>query len=140
MKVKKMRRYKLELKEFSEINITPLTDVMLVLLIIFMVASPILVSGVLKVKLPTSSSSETGIKNNVTIFLTEKNQIFINDNLISEKDLQSVLKNEFLRTGNTDVILNADVNVIYGEVVRVLDLVKGAGATKLMFGTQNTGL
>lgn len=135
-----MRRYKLELKEFSEINITPLTDVMLVLLIIFMVASPILVSGVLKVKLPTSSSSETGMKDNVTIFLTEKNQIFINDNLIIEKDLQSVLKNEFLRTGKTDVILNADVSVTYGEVVRILDLVKGAGATKLMFGTQNTGL
>lgn len=135
-----MRRYKLELKEFSEINITPLTDVMLVLLIIFMVASPILVSGVLKVKLPTSSSSETGINDNVTIFLTEKNQIFINDNLIFEKDLQSVLKNEFLRKGKTDVILNADVSVTYGEVVRLLDLVKGAGATKLMFGTKNTGL
>lgn len=105
-----------------------------------MVASPILVSGVLKVKLPTSSSSETGLNDNVTIYLTEKNQIFINDNLIFEKDLQSVLKNEFLRKGKTDVILNADVSVTYGEVVRLLDLVKGAGATKLMFGTKNTGL
>lgn len=133
-----MRRYKLELKEFSEINITPLTDVMLVLLIIFMVASPILVSGVLKVKLPNSSSSESGIVNNVEIFLTKKNEIFINNKLILEKELQSYLKNEFLRTGNTDVILNADVSVTYGEVVHLLDIVKGAGATKLMFGTQNS--
>ena len=51
-----MRRYKIDEKEFSEINITPFTDVVLVLLLIFMIASPFLVVGALKVKLPEAST------------------------------------------------------------------------------------
>ena len=70
-----MRRHKLDEKEFSEINITPFTDVVLVLLIIFMITSPFLISGSFKVKLPQSANSETEINKGVEIYLDEKNQI-----------------------------------------------------------------
>ena len=68
-----MRRYRLDQKEFSEINITPFTDVVLVLLIIFMITSPFLITGSFKVKLPQSTSAETDINKGVEVYMDEKN-------------------------------------------------------------------
>jgi biopolymer transport protein ExbD len=87
-----MRRYKLESKEFSEINITPFTDVVLVLLIIFMIASPFLVTGAMKVKLPQASTSENVVKKNVEIFVDANNNITVDDVKIPENQLEQVLK------------------------------------------------
>ncbi len=130
-----MRRYKLEEKEFSEINITPFTDVILVVLIIFMITSPFLITGALRVKLPQSSSSETTITNNIEVYLNNKNQIYLNDKLVDISQLAGELQAEFVQKGNRDVIVKADKDAIYGSVVELLDALKNAGATKLLMAT-----
>ena len=130
-----MRRYKLEDKEFSEINITPLTDVILVVLIIFMITSPLLITGALKVKLPQASSSETTINNDIQVYLNNKDQIFLDDRIVDINELPTKLQADFIQRNNKEVIIKADKDAVYGNVVQLLDAVKNAGATKLLMAT-----
>ncbi|HUX61648.1 MAG TPA: biopolymer transporter ExbD [Ignavibacteriaceae bacterium] len=130
-----MRRYKLDEKEFSEINITPFTDVILVVLIIFMITSPFLITGALKVKLPQSSASQTTVSNNIEVYLNDQNQIFLNNKQVDINQLPAELQTEFIQKNNHDVIVKADKNAIYGSVVQLLDALKNAGATKLLMAT-----
>ncbi len=130
-----MRRYKLEEKEFSEINITPFTDVILVVLIIFMITSPFLITGALTVKLPQSSTAQTTINNNIQVYLNKQNQIFLNNKQVNISQLPAELQAEFIQKGNRDVIVNADKDAVYGNVVQLLDAIKNAGASKLLMAT-----
>lgn len=130
-----MRRYKLEAKEFSEINITPFTDVVLVLLIIFMIASPFLVTGAMKVKLPQATTSENVVKKNVEVFVTAKNEIIVDEATIPENQLEAVLKVKYSIKGNNEVVVNADNTVTHGTFIKILDIVKKSGASKLLIGT-----
>lgn len=130
-----MRRYKLDDKEFSEINITPLTDVILVVLIIFMIASPLLITGALKVKLPKASSSETTINNDIQVYLNDKDQIYLDDKLVDITELPADLQADFIQKNNREVIIKADKDAVYGNVVQLLDAIKNAGATKLLMST-----
>jgi len=127
-----MRRYKLDDKEFSEINITPLTDVILVVLIIFMITSPLLITGALKVKLPKASSSETTINNDIQVYLNDKDQIYLDDKLVDITELPADLQADFIHKNNREVIIKADKDAVYGNVVALLDAIKTAGATKLL--------
>lgn len=133
-----MRRYQLNEKEFSEINITPFTDVCLVLLIIFMITSPFLVVGSFKVKLPQSVNSDANVNNGTEVFMNEKTEISINGKLISYAELSSYLQSEFSKKGSTDVIVKADKNVRHGSFIQLLDALKKAGATKLLIATTRT--
>lgn len=130
-----MRRYKLDDKEFSEINITPLTDVILVVLIIFMITSPLLITGALKVKLPKASSSETTINNDIQVYLNDKDQIYLDDKLVDITELPADLQADFIQKNNREVIIKADKDAVYGNVVQLLDAIKNAGATKLLMST-----
>lgn len=130
-----MRRFRLEEKEFSEINITPFTDVVLVLLIIFMITSPFLISGSFKVKLPQSTTAETEINKGIEVYMDEKNEIFINNKTIAFQEVPFYLQKEFEKNGVKEVIIKADKNVRHGAFVQLLDQLKKAGATKLLIAT-----
>lgn len=130
-----MRRFTVDSKEFSEINITPFTDVVLVLLIIFMIASPILVTGALKIKLPVANTSESVVKKNVEVSINDKNEIFVNNKPVPENQLETVLRTEYAVKNNTEVIINGDNRITTGTFIHVLDIVKKSGATKLLIGT-----
>jgi biopolymer transport protein ExbD len=130
-----MRRFEIDSKEFSEINITPFTDVVLVLLIIFMIASPILMTGALKIKLPVAESSETVVKKNVEVFINEKNEIYVNNKIVPVNQLETILKTEYAIKNNTEVIVNGDNSITHGSFIHILDIVKRSGASKLLIGT-----
>jgi biopolymer transport protein TolR len=130
-----MRRFEIDSKEFSEINITPFTDVVLVLLIIFMIASPILVTGALKIKLPVAESSETVVKKNIEVFINDKNEIYVNNKIVPVNQLETILKTEYSIKNNSEVIINGDNNITHGSFIHILDIVKRSGATKLLIGT-----
>ena len=130
-----MRRFEIDSKEFSEINITPFTYVVLVLLIIFMIASPILVTGALKIKLPVAESSETIVKKNIEVFINDKNEIYVNDKVVPENQLETILKTEYSIKNNSEVIINGDSKITHGSFIHILDIVKRSGATKLLIGT-----
>ena len=124
-------------KIISEINITPLTDVFLVLLIIFMVTTPILIQSSIKVSLPKAVSSEEKVIEPITVTITKENRIYIdNENVSSVDALVTKLEKKLTLNKSALVIINADKGVFHGRVVDVLDAAKKAGARKLAIGVE----
>jgi biopolymer transport protein ExbD len=114
----------------AEINVTPLTDVFLVLLIIFMITTSAMVKPAADVDLPKAAESEDQPKG-VMVTITPSREIFVNERAVAPDDatVASVLRDTLARSPDKVVILAGDRQVILGEVVRVLGLAKEAGAT-----------
>ena len=105
-----MRRYSLEDSEFSEINITPFTDVVLVLLLIFMITSPFILSSVFKVSLPAVTNSDIASSKKIEILVNDQNQYYYNNKITSLTELQTEIQLEFLNKGNSEIVIKADKN------------------------------
>jgi biopolymer transport protein ExbD len=113
----------------AEINVTPLTDVFLVLLIIFMITTSAMMKPA-DVNLPESQTEEQETKG-VTVTMTPSREIFVNERPVSGDDasMVSVLRDALAKSSEKVVILAGDRDVVLGEVMRVLGLAKEAGAT-----------
>lgn len=122
----------------SEINITPLTDVMLVLLVIFMVTTPLLMIDSLKVKLPRAVTSGAETAPGVTVTITREGIISINGERTPAAGLEAALGEAIEGSGTKTVIIKADEGSRHGVVVRVLDLARSSGAEKLSIATERT--
>ena len=112
----------------SEINVTPLVDVMLVLLIIFMVTAPLLQQGV-DVNLPQAKGKNLPPEERLSIVIKKGGEIFLNDNHVSMAELTKKLA--AVSKLNPNVFLKADKDVPYSLVVEVMGEVKEAGIEKL---------
>jgi len=118
----------------SDINITPLVDVVLVLLIIFMVITPLLQMGY-DVKVPPKATVDQpqSSLDQLIVSLTAQNKIFLNKQELTPQQLTQqlgdILKNR--ASNNRTVFFSADDGTTYGECVRVMDLVRTAGATNI---------
>jgi biopolymer transport protein TolR len=122
----------------SDINVTPLVDVMLVLLIIFMVTAPMMMQGV-DVALPEATAEPLeSEKENLIITIDKKDQIFINDFQVTVDFLQEKLKKILEGRSDREVYLKADKDIPYGTVVRVMAEIKAAGVEKLGMVTEPT--
>ena len=126
---------------FAEINITPLTDIFLVLLIIFMVSSSIMLenpsrAGV-KVNLPKGAQTEIdpGAKS-LVVSVTSSGQILAQGQAVAGEDLDEVFANAFAKNPATQVIIEADEGVKHGIVVGVMERAKRVGLTKLAIATK----
>ncbi len=119
----------------SEINITPLTDVFLVLLIIFMVTSTALVQQALKVNLPKSGAGENAPKS-VTLTVTPDEKLFLDGKLVDKTSLPARLHAALAATSEKLVILEGDEKVMLGEAVGLLDVARKAGAEKVAVATK----
>jgi biopolymer transport protein TolR len=119
----------------SEINITPMVDVMLVLLVIFMVTSPMLVAGV-KVDLPeTSSSPATGDDEPLAITVDKNGTVYIMDNVVPIDELTAKLKAITREKMDTRIFIRGDKNINYGKVIEVMGAINAAGFTKVALVT-----
>ncbi|HJD60936.1 MAG TPA: protein TolR [Rickettsia endosymbiont of Columbicola hoogstraali] len=115
----------------SEINVTPLVDVMLVLLIIFMITSPMLVSGV-NVDLPeTNSSPISGQDEPLVVTINNKGEVFLLETPIERKHLTVKLVNITKEKKDTRIFVRGDKNVSYGEVVEVVSEIHAAGFSRV---------
>ena len=115
----------------SDINVTPLVDVMLVLLIIFMVTAPMMTYGV-KVDLPeTESKSIKTQEDPLILSITKKRDIFIENYKVELGDLKGKLNKIFVNRAAKEILLQADKNVPYGFVMTVMSQVREAGITKV---------
>ena len=115
----------------SDINVTPLVDVMLVLLIIFMVTAPMMTHGV-KVDLPTTESKSIKTQEDPLILsITKKRDVFIENYKVELGDLKGKLNKIFANRAAKEILLQADKNVPYGFVMTVMSQVKEAGITKV---------
>jgi len=115
----------------SDINVTPLVDVMLVLLIIFMVTAPMMMHGV-KVNLPKTESKSIKTKEDpLLLTITKQRLIFIEDYKVELKALKKKLKKIFANRAEKEILLQGDRDVPYGFVIKVMSQVKEAGITKV---------
>jgi biopolymer transport protein TolR len=115
----------------SDINVTPLVDVMLVLLIIFMVTAPMMMHGV-KVELPrTESKNIKSEEDPLILTITRDKFIFIEEYKTDYKNLRGMLKRIFINRAGKEILLQADKDVPYGFVMKVMAEVKEAGITKV---------
>ncbi|MBF0170886.1 MAG: ExbD/TolR family protein [Nitrospinae bacterium] len=114
----------------SEINVTPFVDVMLVLLIIFMVTAPLMKSGI-EMDLPEEQGSALTIKEETLVQIRDDNRLYYNGDRVTAGDLEKSLKS--LATGNpkAEVFLEADRGIPYGDVMKVMALIKRAGVDRL---------
>jgi biopolymer transport protein TolR len=115
----------------ADINVTPLVDVMLVLLIIFMVTAPMMIHGV-KVDLPRTESRNIKTEEDpLLLTITKKGEIFVEDYKVEYKDLRGKLERIFANRAGKEILLQADKEVPYGVVMRIMAQVKEAGITKV---------
>ncbi len=120
----------------SEINVTPLVDVMLVLLIIFMITAPMLQQG-LEVDLPVASGQPQPSEENEIILTVKRDGIiYLNQTAYTLDALREKLRAIYANRARKDLYLRADAAVPYGVVVQVMDTVKQVGIVKLGMITQ----
>ncbi len=119
----------------AEINITPLTDVFLVLLIIFMVTSSVVANQSKQVDLPGAEVSET-TPQGVTVTVMEDGSMLVNDEPTGEANLYAALQKALSDTREKLVILRGDRKVLLGKAVNILDLAQQAGATGIALATK----
>lgn len=115
----------------SQINVTPLVDVMLVLLVIFMVTAPMMQQGV-QVNLPKADTKGLPAPEEAVIVSIDKSgKAFINTEAINASELRGRLTEIFVKRTKKEVFLKADKDVPYGDVVKAMADIKGAGVERL---------
>lgn len=117
----------------SEINVTPLVDVMLVLLVIFIITAPLLASSI-KLDLPsTDAAKPTEAPKFVTLVIDKSAQVFLGDQAIELPALAESLKKTAEASKDTEVQLRSDESVPYGKVIEVIGIAQKAGLTRIGF-------
>jgi biopolymer transport protein TolR len=120
----------------AEINVTPLVDVMLVLLVIFMVTAPMMQQGV-QVNLPKAETKAmTPAEESIVVSVDKNNKVFIDKDEVPAGELRSRLSTLVAARAKKEVFLKADAGVPYGEVVRTMADIKGAGIERLGMVTE----
>ncbi len=119
----------------AEINITPLTDIFLVLLIIFMITSSAMVESGGKVNLPKAVATQSEARG-TTVTLTPKHEIYVNQKKVGEESLESTLKDALSTSPDKTVILRGDKDVLLGETVKVMSIIKRAGASEISIAAE----
>ena len=114
----------------TEINVTPLVDIILVLLIIFMVTTTYIVNPSIKVDLPKAVTGTDQVRTTLALTLTKDGQLYLNGEKSDEARLLAQIKAELPRNPDLQAIIAADKAVPHGDVVRLIDLIRRAGLYK----------
>ncbi len=119
----------------AEINITPLTDIFLVLLIIFMVTSAAMVESGAKIELPEVDSTSSQPRE-ITITVTPDHQLYVNSDLTAYDDLEGVIHGLVSGRPEVPVVLEGDRDVLFGDAVKILSIAQKAGATQIAIAAE----
>lgn len=119
----------------SDINVTPIVDVMLMLLVIFILTAPVIRYG-LDIGLPKGTFGEENTRQAVIVSLSQNGQTFVQDKSVNREELTEVLTKELLKMPTSKVMIAADEGVAYGEVMGLLSLIQGAGIDDVFLLTE----
>lgn len=120
----------------SDINVTPFVDVVLVLLIIFMVTAPLMEHGI-EVQLPEEKAESVNLEEGFVITVQKDGAVFLQSEKVSIDHLEPSLKKHFADKKYKEVYVKADKGNSYGDVMKVMALVKKAGITKVGLVTEH---
>jgi biopolymer transport protein ExbD len=112
------------------INVTPMVDVVLVLLVIMMVSATYIVAQSLKVELPKTATSDEAVPQVAKVTLTRERKTLFGEQEVTESELIVKLREAHAQNADTSLVLSADENVNHGSVVHVIDLAKVEGIAK----------
>ena len=121
---------------FSDINITPFVDIVLVLLVIFMVTAKYMVSQSIPVDLPKAVSAAAGVPTLVSCSIDAQQQMYIDKVPMGPDEIKSALRSKLASDAELRAIINADRAVPHGRVVELIDLIRGAGIEKFAIQTE----
>ncbi len=122
---------------FSDINITPLTDIFLVLLIIFMVTTSVTIESAAHVDLPKAEAPAASDKaKGVVVSYTAERQIAVNGQAVSERQLEPTLRDALGKVADKIVVFQGDPRVILGDMVRIIDIAKRSGAEQIAIAAE----
>ncbi len=119
----------------SDINVTPLVDVVLVLLIIFMVTAPVLQSGI-EVNVPKTRTVKEITEERMVISINKQQRVFLGSDAININEIKNKLRQKIRDPQHQSVFIRADEDVPFGAFATVMDAVKGAGITNVSIVTQ----
>ena len=118
------------------INVTPMVDIVLVLLIIMMVSATYIVSQSLKVELPKTASSDDTVSKTYVVTITKDGQYLFNDKSVSKAELPAILRGAKAESKDLNLVITADENAYHGAVVGVIDAAKVEGITKFAINVE----
>ncbi|HXR35488.1 MAG TPA: biopolymer transporter ExbD [Candidatus Binataceae bacterium] len=124
---------------FWQINITPLTDIFLVLLIIFMITASISVESAAHVGLPLAENTSPE-KRGVVVTYTVDHEIFVNSKDIPSSELEPTLREALARIDPKIVIFQADRKILLGDMVKILSVAKAAGADQIAIAAKRASV
>lgn len=124
---------------FADINITPLTDIFLVLLIIFMVTTSVTIESTAHVDLPRAENTTPEAKG-VIVTYTAQREIFLNSKDVPERELEPALHEALGKVDEKIVVFQGDQKVLLGDMMRILDIAKRAGASEIAIAAQKANL
>ncbi|MGZ3768815.1 MAG: ExbD/TolR family protein [Bdellovibrio sp.] len=117
-------------EQIADINVVPLVDIILVVLIIFMVTAPLFMKPTINVNLPKAASGDKTAPSKLNIALTADGRINLNGAFVDESAVKAKATDEATKNGDVQAIISADKDVPHGKVVSILDIVKTAGVKK----------
>jgi len=126
-------------KTIAAINVTPLVDVVLVLLVILMVASTYIVAQTLKVHLPKAHITDGTADKPNTVQLFKTGELRWNEKPVKEQDLEGLMKAAVTADPDISLVISADQDSLHGQVVHVMDLAKLAGVSKFAINVMQGG-
>ena len=119
----------------AEINIIPLVDVVLVLLLIFMLTAPMMYRGI-DVNLPRAAAKPTAVEERMVLTLTKDQALYLNDRRVTPTGIEEALRDAFRGRTDKTLYLKADAGLSYGAVIETMDRVRRAGIERLGMVTE----
>ncbi len=123
-------------KRMTALNPISIADIVLLLIIFFLLTSTFVIQQGIRVKLPKAFSEESAPSDRITITLTKEGQLFLGDEPVGLDNLEILLKEGIKELGNPLVVIRADRSIIIEKAVRVMDIAREAGATRLLIATE----
>jgi len=116
------------------INITPFTDVVLVLLVIFMIATPLIIQSGMRVNLPATSAAEAQPEKSIAIYIDASGSVYLGKDRVVLGELRQRLSSMIEKAPGSPVVVMGDRGLRYDIIIRVLDIARTAGARRLSLG------
>jgi biopolymer transport protein ExbD len=114
----------------AEINVTPLVDITLVLLIIFMIASPLIMAPAIRVDLPRATNADDSPQSTLGLILTRQGQLYLNGTETTYPNLKEFISTRLKEKSDLQAVISADQEVSHGRVIHLIDVIKGLGIEK----------